>query len=235
MASDGADRIYASCLADSVINGGIGNDLLQVKCNATTAPAAIASHSNTFNGGPGADKLYGNASSDSYTFAIGDGQDLLMDTGYNFGKPDEIVFGAGITPGIPENQAVQHRAADRIRRRVTRSRWAAGLIRRSTGSSSCVLSIMPAWTMDLAQIEAAANTGTAGDDVLIGWDEDLTLTGLDGNDTIQSGSWQRHRQRRHTAMTPLPTTAATTPSTAGPVSTPSPTTAATIIDGGGRQ
>ena len=117
---DGDDRIYANCLADSVINGGAGNDLLQVKCNASTTAAAIASHSNTLNGGTGNDQLRGNASSDLYLFAVGDGVDTIFDSSAGQVSVDEIRFGAGVTLANSKvsrtgfNLVFEYGVADRI-------------------------------------------------------------------------------------------------------------------------
>ncbi|SDI12717.1 calcium-binding protein [Propionivibrio dicarboxylicus] len=105
---DGNDTITFSSRANSSIEGGNGNDLIQMGHRYWST----GQFSNTLNGGAGNDRIKSGASADTYLFNRGDGNDIINDYGANdcdalsyygasdYGAPgaDQIVFSPDIAP-----------------------------------------------------------------------------------------------------------------------------------------
>ncbi|MBN6114236.1 hypothetical protein JR063_21845, partial [Xanthomonas sp. CFBP 8700] len=69
------------------LEGGAGDDVLSVSSGAVNSVLA---------GGTGNDTLNGSYNSDTYLFNKGDGRDTVVETSYNTGTVDKVVFGEGI-------------------------------------------------------------------------------------------------------------------------------------------
>ncbi len=186
---DGNDTVQASFGANSVIEGGAGDDYLLVH---RTGGSPLTT--NSFRGGAGNDQLFGSASTDTYYFDRGDGTDTVNDHDWGAqGATDTIAFGAGITQsdiivrrgdsnlGVRVNDPNNPAAYDHITIQWWFTDPTHHRIERFTFADGTVLGI--------PQIHALATVGTALDDTLTGWSgEDLTYTGLAGNDTINPDS-----------------------------------------------
>ncbi len=92
---DGNDSITFSYYANSTVEGGAGDDLIKINYPTYTTSA----YSNILSGGAGNDRFVAGASTDTYLFNRGDGQDAINDYGFsNYGGIglDKLSFGAGI-------------------------------------------------------------------------------------------------------------------------------------------
>ncbi|MDO8416574.1 MAG: calcium-binding protein, partial [Agitococcus sp.] len=100
---DGSDLLDGGTGAD-LYDGGAGNDILGGSPNSPDAGYATGNNigvGNSYRGGTGNDLLRGTVWSDSYTFNLGDGHDLIQEfDGTTASGPatDVLRFGAGIDP-----------------------------------------------------------------------------------------------------------------------------------------
>ena len=157
----------------------------------------------TLAGNRGDDRLVGGAGNDTYLFSAGDGRDTIDDSFVGAGSAgdrDTIRFGAGITPAmigfqrVGQDLVLSFEGSDD---RITIAGWGsskANHIERFEFADGTV------WDAgDLAGfVRATAPAGTAGDDVLEGWNgaDDLLaggagddrLSGLDGADFLNGGA-----------------------------------------------
>jgi len=83
---NGADTIAGGAGNDTLL-GGAGNDVVNGD-----------SGNDLLTGGTGSDSLNGGPGSDTYAFALGDGQDVVIDVDSTPGNIDTLTFGAGIAP-----------------------------------------------------------------------------------------------------------------------------------------
>ncbi len=171
---------------NNIIDGGMGDDVLTLD---RTNPAASSAFNNSFYSGPGTDRMEGFTGPDTYYYNRGDGPDVINDSGLSYNMTDRVIFGTGILVShislamsgddllITVNDPANPAANDQILIenwfpdpdfRIESFRFEDG----KTGG--------------IAQIHAILLAGTNGDDVIIGWDDSLTISGLDGNDVIDA-------------------------------------------------
>jgi|GEM_PF-884799 len=106
----GNDTVQASFSANNTIDGGAGDDYLLVHRTG----GSPLTH-NTFIGGRGNDQLFGSASTDTFIYSRGDGNDTVNDHDYGAqGAIDTIQFGAGIST----NDVTAQRSGDHLLLRV---------------------------------------------------------------------------------------------------------------------
>ena len=163
------DVLLGSAGAD-IFNGLGGNDLI-----------FGADGDDSLSGDAGSDALQGGQGNDTYRFALGDGQDVITETG---GASDAVLLAAGIAPadvkvsrsGVDLLIAVGQ-ASDRmtVRGFFTSAAAKVDALRFNDGT---------VW--DAATLLSLATTqiGTAGPDTLIGFDSDDRLYGLAGDDSL---------------------------------------------------
>ncbi|MDD5297126.1 MAG: calcium-binding protein [Rhodocyclaceae bacterium] len=191
---DGNDVLDGGYGADTLIGGG-GDDVLGGASGSadyygsTYNPGTYAWNSsryvgNRYVGGVGNDVLRGTAYGDSYEFGLGDGQDIIQETG-SAGYSDILKFGAGITAA---NVAVSRSGTDLVftivggTDKVTAQNW--------YGSSGNQLEQIQfadgtVWSGAAVHAQGLALSGTAGNDVMNGVDAfGDNLKGLSGNDTL---------------------------------------------------
>ena len=128
----GNDILNGGFGADTLI-GGAGNDEL----NAYKASDGRDDTSaNVLEGGLGADILRGGGGSDTYRYNLGDGADIIYETGFSGPAVDRIVLGTGIAPtdvtathtypAVPSNRDLLIRFAN-SGDQITISNWDLGL------------------------------------------------------------------------------------------------------------
>jgi Ca2+-binding RTX toxin-like protein len=172
--TDGNDTLFGGGLGDLSLSGGAGNDLI-----------SGGAFNERLIGGAGNDTLDGGLGADTFVFDRGDGQDRIHADG-----TDTIGLGAGISRtdltvgalgvagagtvvlGLGSTDAITLDAA---------GTWAGLTLSFADGSEVTGAEIM---AMALA---GRMISGTAGKDVLIGFDGNDTLNGLAGNDSLSGG------------------------------------------------
>ena len=141
----------------------------------------------TLAGHRGNDRLEGGAGSDTYLFSAGDGHDTIADTA---GAGDTIRFGAGITPAMLGFKRVGQDLVlsfEGSSDQITIAGWgtdSANHIERFEFADGTV------WDAEMLArlVRATAPVGTAGDDVLQGWDAiGEVLRGGAGDDLLRGG------------------------------------------------
>ncbi len=163
--TSGAD--YLSGLAgDDKLLGGDGDDWLD--------------------GGLGNDALRGEGGSDTYLFGRGDGQDNIEeDYGQVSGR---LLF----KEGISRDDITYRREWDQLIFAIKDSKDQIAISHWFGNSPSKLQSVAFAdgSTLDLQQMEKQLTTiqGTAGNDILYGYESDDTLYGLDGSDNLYGNS-----------------------------------------------
>ncbi|HEX9198152.1 MAG TPA: calcium-binding protein, partial [Acidobacteriaceae bacterium] len=209
---DGSDSIALAALSSNVVRGGAGDDVISVA--SYSSPYWIRQGiefnfgCNTITGGTGNDTLIGGAELDTYVFNRSDGQDSILDnsvyqqtgwwwggvTSVDSGLTDTLQFGAEVnasdlsvhlsgddlvlTINDPSNPNPDPAAVDQI----TIRNWALG-------SNYWIENVQFAdgTTLHSADLNAIAETGTEGNDVLTGFlGLGLTYRGLGGDDTINA-------------------------------------------------
>ena len=85
---NGNDHLTGSKKANNTLIGGSGDDTIQIPYNSGNKY-----YSNVITGGLGNDTITSQAGNDTFIFNIGDGQDVIKDSG----GADKIVFGEGIS------------------------------------------------------------------------------------------------------------------------------------------
>ena len=168
---EGDDIVYSGS-GDDTVEGGSGDDTIYA-----------SSGDDTLKGGTGTDMLYGGAGHDVYMYAKGDGSDTINDES----GTDRIIFAEGI---VKENLIAQARGNDLIiaikedgvafnalSDKITIKNYlTSGKIEKLELSDGSALSLD-----DLQK-------GTQNDDYLAFGNEDTTIDGLGGDDTIITGS-----------------------------------------------
>ena len=181
-ALNGNLQLYAG---EAVVDGGSGDDQIIFQRDNNSA-GFVAGFSNTVIGGPGDDTLMGWVGADTYVFNRGDGHDTINDPQ----GADTISFGAGISSSdliatrsgqdviLNINDPSSPQATDQI----TIQHWLDAYAYRIE-----TFEFADGTTLGIAQINQLLVTGTAGNDLLTGWNEPLTYDGLAGDDTITAG------------------------------------------------
>lgn len=142
----------------------------------------------TLNGGSGNDSLSGAGGSDTYRFALGGGQDRILEAGY--GGVDTISFGAGIAASdivlSLEGDALVLgiRGTDD---RISVVNWGSSEYYRV---ERVVFADGTSWNQDdlAAMVAVLPVLGTDGDDYLNGGEGDNLLIGGAGNDVLNGGA-----------------------------------------------
>jgi Ca2+-binding RTX toxin-like protein len=157
--TDGDDRVIGFALND-MMRGGLGNDTLE-----------------------------GGAGSDTYTFALGDGSDIIVEAGS--GGLNVLAFAAGIGSDDLRLTRRADNPADLVLlfangtdQVVIRDQFGAG----SSGIQQITFADGTMWDRDKIIERMAAQPATAGDDFLVGSDVADTMDGLAGADTVYGGA-----------------------------------------------
>ncbi len=193
LGGEGDDVLQGGSGADQ-LGGGTGNDTLRSGGDNTV-----------LDGGKGNDTLYGASSRDTYRYQLGDGQDVISDTGGS----DTVEFGEGISSG----QITATRQGAHLYLQLsdggslTINNWFSGSSARieqfrfADGSVLTAAQIVPSNLIvngtaandvlrALGTADAAVETlrGLAGDDRLVGRSNDDVLEGGTGNDILVGGT-----------------------------------------------
>ena len=165
---------------DDYIGGTMGDDLL-AGLGGNDRLYGVGGN-DTLDGGQGDDLLAGGAGDDTYLVRLGDGNDTIADKGAL--DDDVLVFADGIDPAsvrVTRNAASLMLVlasgevllvADWYRREETR----LGEVRFADGT---------VWSR--SELETLANTGSSGDDWLVGTAGADLVSGLAGDDVIETG------------------------------------------------
>ncbi len=139
-------------------------------------------------GGRGNDTLEGGAGSDTYTFALGDGSDIIVEAGS--GGLNVLAFAAGIGSDDLRLTRRADNPADLVLlfangtdQVVIRDQFGAG----SAGIQQITFADGTMWDRNKIIERMAAQPATAGDDFLVGSDVADTMDGLAGADTVYGG------------------------------------------------
>ncbi|MCP1456103.1 calcium-binding protein [Pseudomonas kilonensis] len=190
---------------NDIIHGGGGNDTLSGGTGANqlygdigddTITVATGSKGNTLVGGTGDDTLTGGYFADTYVFNLGDGQDVVTDYDAGNVATDTLRFGIGIlasditTRRVNSDLVFLHsNGTDQI----TFKGWFDG----ATSSAGAVINNIiervefadgTLWTWADMVATGLNQTGTAGDDALIGFNGRDIIRGGSGNDTLDGGA-----------------------------------------------
>jgi Ca2+-binding RTX toxin-like protein len=137
-------------------------------------------------GGAGNDSLFGGRGNDSYRFFRGDGQDQIADLDSTVGNADSIVYAADI---LPSQIQVLRTGSDLVLKLsgTTDQVTVANYFENDGATANSVeqikfLSDGTVWDLDTVKIKAI--TGTASNDILIGYMSNDVLNGLGGNDRL---------------------------------------------------
>ena len=169
----GADSVRAGT-GDDVIDGGAGNDTLWGEAGA-----------DTLTGGVGNDYLKGGAGNDVYVFGRGFGQDTLSSYDTAAGKLDTIEFADGLSP---DEVRVSRLDYDLLLTVVASGDQVTVIdyFKQEGSSADKVEAIRFAdgtvWRID--QVEAMALLSTSGDDYLVGYSTNDSLSGGAGDDRL---------------------------------------------------
>jgi len=161
-----ADNIFGGAGVDT-ITGGNGDDVIY--------------------GGTGADVLRGEGNSDTYVWAVGDGNDTIDDTSSSFSTTDSLVL-TNVLPG----QVVLTHANGSNNLVITIGSEVINIANRFSnianpyGIERMVFSDGTVWDLNRILAETRMN-GTGGNDALTGNGYADNLFGLAGNDTLTGG------------------------------------------------
>ncbi|WP_187170339.1 calcium-binding protein [Salidesulfovibrio onnuriiensis] len=194
----GAEIIFGG-YGDDTLNGGAGNDVIY-GFQGSGSPGASGAGSDVMAGGLGDDTLYGGAGSDTYKYELGDGNDVIQDSGPS-SDVDTLVLGEGITTD-----------SITVTRGMTEDPWGGsyeepylvlnfadgGTVRWDGSVEKVKFADGSVWTSEEIFEQYFASAATAGDDVVNGFDfrddainggaGDDQLYGWGGNDTLYGGT-----------------------------------------------
>ena len=168
----GNDQVSGAA-GDDVVNGGAGDDVL-----------AGGDGDDVLDGGPGSDSMQGNLGSDVFVFARGGGQDTIQENGDVTGATDVIRF----SPGVAPDDVRLERNADHLVITINGTTdqltvyYAFGQF--SRGNEIEALEFADGTVWDLAHIKDMLIQGTAGPDMLVGYDSPDSISGLAGDDNV---------------------------------------------------
>ena len=143
-------------------------------------------------GGAGNDTLEGGSGSDTYRFGLGDGQDVINE-GYTSGT-DAMELAAGVTPAdvtvrwtLQGDMAVTLPDGSKLTVRGQADTW-------STEQGIEQLRFADGTVWDRSELATRALAASAGDDTIVGGNQDDTLDGGSGNDQFQDlGGYDTYR------------------------------------------
>ncbi|MBK6026753.1 Ca2+-binding RTX toxin-like protein [Brevundimonas nasdae] len=176
--SDGQTLAYADLKAIYLADAATAGDDLIVGFDAVE----------DLTGGAGDDQLRGEGGADTYRYALGDGDDVIVDNGTDLGI-DRVVFGPGVTPAMMRAERTDEPGVWRLS------------FSGATGSITLRLAAAPGQGVEelvfddgtvatLADVEAlhTASATTTGADRIEGFDGDDTLSGGEGDDVLIGGA-----------------------------------------------
>jgi Ca2+-binding RTX toxin-like protein len=183
---DGNDTIYGMGGADQLF-GDAGDDKLYGNAG-----------NDTLDGGAGSDWLYGGAGSDTYLFGRQSGQDFVWADDNATGDIDSILMAADIRPvEIVTSRRYRGNGYDDLVLTVKRADSGPSLAnsitvenyfgRLQNNLATELVKFADGTVWNSAAIRAMVDTGTGGDDSLLGYLWDDTLDGLGGNDRLFGG------------------------------------------------
>lgn len=184
----GLGRIEEFEFGDGVLLSAIDAEQLAVAGSATGGNDIVlgSAEPDTLSGGAGDDTLDGREGSDRYLFDLGDGHDIVSDTGT--GESNTLAFGTGITAA---QVAFQKLGSD------LKATFGTGDSVTITGQYSGAANrpIAQAVFADGSRLSAAeidqlvlAQQATAGNDTITGFASNDGLVGGDGNDVLRAGA-----------------------------------------------
>ena len=193
-ANDGNDLVYAGSGNDTV-NGGDGDDTIYGGAGDDILNGE--GENDKLYGGVGNDTLNGGYGDDTYYFELGDGEDTIYEDG-EYVNVDRIVFGKGISP---ENISLERIGNDLV---IKYSEVDKVTVKNAYGYKKYCgygyyfvekieFSDGTVWNKDKLIELISIKTGTAGNDVLTGYEGtdvyniNETFYGGVGNDTIYGG------------------------------------------------
>ena len=193
-ANDGNDLVYAGSGNDTV-NGGDGDDTIYGGAGDDILNGE--GENDKLYGGVGNDTLNGGYGDDTYYFELGDGEDTIYEDG-EYVNVDRIVFGKGISP---ENISLERIGNDLV---IKYSEVDKVTVKNAYGYKKYCgygyyfvekieFSDGTVWNKDKLIELISIKTGTAGNDVLTGYEGtdvyniNETFYGGAGNDTIYGG------------------------------------------------
>jgi Ca2+-binding RTX toxin-like protein len=194
---DGDDTISINTTSNVALYGGAGNDTI-----------TASSGNDILAGGTGTDILRGMSGNDTYLYGIGDGADTIADSDANVGNTDTIQFLAGIDPadvavlrsgddliltvGDPANGdtvTIQGYYSDRYRPYNGSSSYYSYLVGENSNKiEQIVFADETVWTTTDLEDKARVVTGTAGDDGIVIYGANTSVTTGDGNDWVSTST-----------------------------------------------
>jgi Ca2+-binding RTX toxin-like protein len=190
----GNDTLNGAAGADN-LNGGLGNDSLTGGLGNDSLYGGDGN--DLLNGGDGDDYLQGNEGADTYSYSLGDGQDIISNTQSALAA-DKLVFGAGITVA---NLKLYREGGDLVITFNNSSNDSIRILNQYSGptyqlntiqfSDATTLSINPLTLSNTIYTVDSANGNTVngydGKDNISGNDGNDYITGNGGNDTLDGG------------------------------------------------
>ncbi|MEN3746113.1 calcium-binding protein, partial [Sphingomonas sp. HF-S3] len=181
-------------LESDVINAGAGDDVIRGEAG-----------NDDLSGGTGDDTIYGGAGDDIYRFNLGDGRDIISESGEGGSGSDRLVFGAGIDPSnVSVSQANDGYdfvlrvggSTDQVTMRYTNVAGNTSRIETvefadgTSWSLGDLLARLPTEGNDTirGRLEGDVINGGAGNDIIRGEGGNDDLTGGAGNDTVYGGA-----------------------------------------------
>ena len=146
----------------------------------------------TLIGGYGDDTLYGGTGNDIYQFAVGDGQDTVIEYDSMAGNNDVISFATGIAPAsvTPSRNGQDLVLAYGTNDHVIVKDWFVGnaqKVEQVRFADGTIWSMTQLTSMAQQGFDSVI-TGTSGNDTLVGTSGRDSISGLAGNDTINGGA-----------------------------------------------
>ncbi|CTP88351.1 calcium-binding protein [Xanthomonas graminis] len=189
---DGSDILFGGAGNDT-LSGGTGTDRLEGGAGDDVLSVSGDAQNSVLAGGTGNDTLSGSYNSDTYLFNQGDGRDTVVETSYNSGAVDKVVFGEGILAstvqvfreGLDVVLSIGD-GADSVRLK----NWltSGGAENGSVSIEQFVFADGTIWTPATLKTKGLTTLGTSGDDKLTGWNGNDILFGGAGNDTLSGGT-----------------------------------------------
>ncbi|HCP81620.1 MAG TPA: hypothetical protein DIT67_08515, partial [Octadecabacter sp.] len=179
--NSGNDTLAGGAGSDNLF-GGDGNDVLNGDAGADTIIGN--SGNDTISGGTGDDILEGGVGDDTYTYAAGDGNDTIFDTGpYAYQDTDKIVFS-----DIASTEVTLIKSADDLLIGLADGGTITLKDQFKTGNAEIeIAEFSDGVTRDITAF-ALGQLGTDGDDTINGSYRDEELFGFSGNDELNGFS-----------------------------------------------
>ena len=181
---DGNDTLLGGAGNDS-LSGTAGNDILEG--NDGNDMLFGGNGNDTLRGGTGSNYLRGDDGSDTYLFAVGDGNTTIDNNDYD-AMPDVLRFMPGINPGdITVTRDTHNLFLTLI---ATGEKITVANYFYQDATTPYVLDAVEfndGTSWNAATLKTMILTGTAGNDTLYGFASDDTMNGLGGDDTLNGG------------------------------------------------